>query len=66
MEEETMATPPSPTPISTTTKQQEQIKDKSKITNTTDDNSNNAVQIISSHPRFSTSEIIQNFPNIQH
>ncbi len=67
MAEETMTTLPSPTPTTNNSTQQEQIHNNNPPSNSTNNDSNtNVVQILSSHPRFSTSEIIQKFPNIQH
>lgn len=67
MDEETMTTPPSPTPTTANTKQNRQINNNNTDTSSsTTDNDTNVVQIISSHPRFSTSDIIQKFPHIQH
>jgi hypothetical protein len=68
MEDSKMAATPSPTTTDTDNQQRNttnQIQD-TDISKTNIDTSTTDIKISSSHPRFSTQEIIQNFPHIQH
>jgi hypothetical protein len=62
MEKPTMATTPSPPQQSKTNQHVQQ--ETPTASNTTDKHNDNVLS--SSHPRYSTSEILQQFPNIKH